>query len=125
MCDCPNDFPDAKNYKVLTAADVKAACKKCAKPFTAVIEDELALKCSHIMEEEDTETIAVVMPSAVLGDGTDLGEEYITPLSVPHLHWSCLLEGPNLTFPLPVKALIDSGSHLVLIDESLIEKLGL
>ncbi|KIO09532.1 hypothetical protein M404DRAFT_22030 [Pisolithus tinctorius Marx 270] len=113
MQDCPNDFPDAKNYKAFTAADVEAACRKCTKPVMAVVEDEPASKCSHIMEEDDMETIAVVMPSATLGDRTDSGEEYIAPLSVPHLHWSCLLEGPSLTFPLPVKALIDSSSHLL------------
>ncbi|KIO11021.1 hypothetical protein M404DRAFT_966898, partial [Pisolithus tinctorius Marx 270] len=122
---CPNDFPDAKNYKAVTAADVEAARKKRAKPVTAVIEDEPASKRSRITEEDDTDAVAVVMPSAVLGDGTDSGEEYVAPLSVPHLRWPCLLEGPNLTFPLPVKALIDSGSHLVLIDETLVAKLGL
>ncbi|KIO00253.1 hypothetical protein M404DRAFT_153059, partial [Pisolithus tinctorius Marx 270] len=126
MHNCPNDFPEAKNYKVLTAADVEAAKKKCTKPVAAVIEEEPVAKCAHITEvDDDTDAIAVVMPSATLGDGTDLGEEYIAPLSVPHLQWSCLLEGPNLTFPLSVKALIDSGSHLVLIDKSLIVKLGL
>ncbi|KIO13808.1 hypothetical protein M404DRAFT_121464, partial [Pisolithus tinctorius Marx 270] len=126
MHNCPNDFPEAKNYKVLTAADVEAAKKKRTKPVAAVIEEEPAAKRARITEvDDDTDAIAVVMPSAALGDGTDSGEEYVAPLSVPHLRWSCLLEGPNLTFPLSVKVLIDSGSHLVLIDESLIAKLGL
>ncbi|KIN96684.1 hypothetical protein M404DRAFT_101369, partial [Pisolithus tinctorius Marx 270] len=126
MHSCPNDFPDAKNYKVLTATDVEAAKKKHAKPVATVIEEEPAAKHAHITEvDDDTDAITVVMPLATLGEGTDSGEEYIAPLSVPHLQWSCLLEGPNLTFPLPVKALIDSASHLVLIDKGLILKLGL
>ncbi|KAG6326194.1 hypothetical protein ID866_12895, partial [Astraeus odoratus] len=35
------------------------------------------------------------MPLAVLGNGSDSGEECIAPLTVPHFHWTCLVDGPN------------------------------
>ena len=122
---CPNDFPDAKGYATLMAADVEAArTKKRTKLIAAVIEDQPVAKRVHAVEEV-AEPIAVVMPSATLGSGTDTGDECIAPLSVPHFYWSCLIDGPNLASSLPVEALIDNGSHLVLIDTALVKKLGL
>lgn len=44
---------------------------------------------------------------------------------VAHMFWEAMLPGPNLDTPLHVKALIDDGSHLVLIRNSLVEKTGL
>ena len=64
------------------------------------------------------------MPSTVLGNGSKSGDECIAPFSVPHFRWHCLLDGPNTEFSIPVDALIDNGSHLVLIDDALVKKLG-
>ena len=65
------------------------------------------------------------MPSAALGDGSDSGDGYVALFSVPHFFWSCLLDGPNDSLS-SVDALIDHcGSHLVLIESTLIEKLTL
>ena len=122
---CTNDFLDAKGYITLTAANVEAArTKKRAKLIAAVIEGEPAPK-QVCTADETAEPIAMVMPSAALGSGTDTGDECIAPLSIPHFYWSCLIDGPNLAVSLPVKALIDNGSHLVLIDATLVKKLGL
>ncbi|OAX30745.1 hypothetical protein K503DRAFT_806793 [Rhizopogon vinicolor AM-OR11-026] len=73
-----------------------------------------------------TASINVVMPSsAVLGNGTDSGDECIAPFKTPHFLWDCQLDGPSLSSSLCVQALIDHGSHVVLIDEKLVDRLGL
>ena len=122
---CPNNFPDANGYTTLTAADVEAVCtKKCLKPVAAVVEDKPVPKwiCT---EDAVVEPIVVVMPpSTALSDGSDSGDGYTAPFSVPHFFWSCLLDGPNDSSS-SVDVLIDHGSHLVLIKATLVEKLGL
>ena len=70
--DCPDGFPDKTSYVTLTDADALAAKKKYGK------------------KEKTTTTAAVipvpaavVMPSAILGDGSD--SEYVdAPFFVPH-----------------------------------------
>ncbi|KAI6095623.1 hypothetical protein F5141DRAFT_988573, partial [Pisolithus sp. B1] len=120
---CLNDFPDANTYKMLTADDVESAQgKKCPHPVAVVTEEEPAVKCAC---SSDDERVAVVMPSVALGDGSDSGEEYVALFSVPHFHWSCLVNGPNVPSAISMKALIDNGSHLVLIDAALVKQLGL
>lgn len=50
------------------------------------------------------------------------------PFSVEHLIWHCAIENRSESFPSPffnVKALIDDGSHLVLICPQLVDKLNL
>jgi hypothetical protein len=47
------------------------------------------------------------------------------PLTVPHLFRKCTLSGPTNSFPITVNALIDDGSHTVLISEYLTKSLGL
>ncbi|KAL4070181.1 hypothetical protein V8B97DRAFT_2024186 [Scleroderma yunnanense] len=107
---CPNNFPDAKGYTMLTAADVEVAhMKKHAKPVAAIMEDEPTLKCHCSMEEQLLEPMAVIMPSAALGSSSELTDECVTPFTVPHLCWSCLLDGLNLDLSLNVDALIDQA----------------
>ncbi|KAG2335659.1 hypothetical protein BDR05DRAFT_1024893 [Suillus weaverae] len=110
---CSKGFPDAASYKTLTASAVLA--KKVPKKEVV----------AAVNIDEESETIAVVMPSAVLGNGTDSGEECVAPLQTPHLRWDCLVDGPAVSSPLKVSALIDHGSSLVLIGEELVAKLGL
>lgn len=110
---CLKGFPDGATYKSLTAASVLAKKTK-RKDVVAAVEIK-----------EGSDTMAVVMPSAVLGNGTDLGEECVAPLQTPHLHWDCLVDGPVVSSPISVSALIDHGSPLVLIGEELVNKLGL
>lgn len=109
--DCPNGFPEAGSYKALMATDVTHA-KPQASATTVVVVD---VDC----------TVAIVMPSAVLGDGIDSESKCIAPFSVPHLHWQCLVDGLSSPSPIAINALIDHGSPLVLIDAKLVEQLGL
>ncbi|KAG1789418.1 uncharacterized protein HD556DRAFT_1447033 [Suillus plorans] len=60
---CSKGFPDGATYKSLTAASV--AAKKGRKGTTTVAAVGIQ------------DTVAVVMPSAALGDGTDSGEECV------------------------------------------------
>ncbi|KAL4078937.1 hypothetical protein V8B97DRAFT_2068522 [Scleroderma yunnanense] len=123
---CPNDFPDAKGYFTLTMANVEAAhSKKHAKPVATIMDNEPALKHSHSMEEQSLKPIAVIILSAALGSGLKSADECIAPLTVPHFHWSCLIDGPNLDLTLHIDALIDNRSHLALIDQALVKRLGL
>ncbi len=58
-------------------------------------------------------------------NGTDSKEEYVTPFQIHHIFWDCLLDGPRVSAPEKVRALIDSGSHTVIIDYRLAERLAL
>jgi predicted aspartyl protease len=113
LSNCAKGFPDGAMYKTLTASAVLAKKQKKKEVVAAVDIDN------------NTETVAVVMPSAVLGNGTDSGEECVAPLQTPHLCWDCLIDGPAISSPLTVSALIDHGSSLVLIGEELVTQLGL
>lgn len=112
LSSCSKGFPDGASYKTLTATAV--AAKKNKKNVVAAVDIE-----------EESDTVAVVMPSAVLGDGTDSDDECVAPLQTPHLRWDCLVDGPNVSSPVKVSALIDHGSSLVLIGEDLAKNLGL
>jgi hypothetical protein len=62
----------------------------------------------------------------VLNDESDSEDELcIAPFETAHFIWPCLLTGPSSESFECVDALIDHGSHLVLIDESVVDKLGL
>ena len=49
----------------------------------------------------------------------------LAPLSVPHLFWRCSTSSAPNTLPVTFEALIDPGSHLVLISESFARSLAL
>lgn len=55
----------------------------------------------------------------------DQNDESASPFRTPHLVWHCAVSGHNVSFPVPVEALIDSGSHTVLIHDALMQQLGL
>lgn len=79
---CPNDFPEAKGYTTLTAADVESArTKKRANPTVVVVEDEPAAKRIRFVKEAIE---PIVAPSAVLGNGSESGDEYVAHFSAPH-----------------------------------------
>ncbi|KAG0706782.1 hypothetical protein DFH29DRAFT_995651 [Suillus ampliporus] len=105
--DCTNGAPDASSYKTLTESNANAAKPK-TKPVAAV------------------GPVGAVMPSSVLDDGSDSEDDMcIAPFETAHLIWPCLLMGPSSESPEHFKALIDHGSHLVLIDENIVKRLGL
>ncbi|KAG2346923.1 hypothetical protein BDR05DRAFT_1046205 [Suillus weaverae] len=105
--------------------------KSTAKGGNTQLKDVLAKKTKKkevvavVDVDEEVETVAVVMPSAVLGNGTDLGKECVAPLQTPHLRWDCLVDRPAVSSPLTISALIDHGSSLVLIGKDLVNKLRL
>ncbi|KAG2144235.1 hypothetical protein DEU56DRAFT_910589 [Suillus clintonianus] len=108
---CPTGFPDGATYKPLTTALI--AAKKNKKSGTTVAAVDFS------------ETVAVVMPSAALGNGSESGDECVAPFTTPHLTWDCLVDGPAVSSSVTVSALIDHGSPAVLINETLAIKLGL
>lgn len=114
MATCNKGFPDGATYRTVTAASIAAsATAKRGK------------KMSHTVATVDIEnTIAVVMPSAALGNRTD-SDECVAPLTTPLLLWDCLLDGSAVSSPVHVSALIDDVSAAVLINEDLTFKLGL
>ena len=68
--------------------------------------------------------VAVVMPSTVLGNGSD--SEYVyAPFFVPHFYFNCYAGGTTATTELTVRALIDDGSDSVLINPKYTDCLGL
>lgn len=111
---CSKGFPDGATYKPLTAATI--VLRKPKKDGSVVAAVEV---------EETTNTVAVVMLVSALGNGTDSDNECVAPLQTSHLRWNCLIDGPTVSSPIPVNALIDHGSSLVLIGEDLVTKLGL
>ncbi|KAG2737936.1 hypothetical protein P692DRAFT_20760337, partial [Suillus brevipes Sb2] len=105
--DCSEGAPEASSYKTLTEADAIAA-----KPKTKTV--------------AAVGPVGAVMPSSVLEDGSDSEDDmYVAPFETAHLLWPCLLTGPSSASFERVDALIDHGSHLVLIDENVVERLGL
>jgi hypothetical protein len=122
--DCPFDFPDPRNYKELTK-DILLSQKRGGagngKPVGAVTSS------SHIVEVDDDvpSHVGAVMPSAVLGAGSESEEDVSAPLTVQHLLWVCALLGPAVDNPTIVKSMLDCGAHVVLIDAALVKSLGL
>jgi len=105
--DCTDGAPDASSYKTLTESDANAAKPK-SKTVAAV------------------GPVGAVMPSSVLDDGSDSEDDMcVAPFETAHLLWPCLLTGPSSYFSERFDALIDPGSHLVLIDDAVVKRLGL
>lgn len=111
---CTNGFPDGATYKTITASTI--AAKKAAKAAKK--------NGNTVAAVEVANTVAVVMPSAALGNGSD-SDECVAPLTTPLLLWDCFVDGPASVSPTRVSALIDDGSAAVLIDEEFALKLGL
>jgi len=125
---CPNEFPSGTNYKTLTSDDVKSARRKTSNPVASIAESS---RGSGILP------IAAIMPptndSAVLeGDSSDLSKDsddsvstHSVPFSIPHYRWKCAIDGADSLDRVNVDALIDNGSHTVLIRDDLVENLKL
>jgi hypothetical protein len=109
--DCPDGFPNKSSYVPLTEVHALATKKKSVKK-----------------EKNPVMTVmtpaAVVMPSAVLGDGSD--SEYInTPFFTPHFFFNCSVGGSTATSTESIRALIDHGCDAVLISPELADRLQL
>jgi hypothetical protein len=120
--DCPEGFPDKSSYSTLTEADAINAKKrhqKKGKTYTAAI-----ISPPEAPAVNAVTLAAVVMPSAVLGDGSDSGY-VLAPFFVPHLFFDCLVGGSTASSQISIRALIDHGSDAVLINPIPANKLGL
>ncbi|KIM88503.1 hypothetical protein PILCRDRAFT_2731 [Piloderma croceum F 1598] len=51
--------------------------------------------------------------------------EHLAPFTVPHFFWQCSINGLADDFPIMFKALIDHGSHTVLISDKFAASLSL
>ena len=113
---CPTGFPDKTAYKPLTAADIAIA--KCRKIMN---KPSRAAAVLPVAEDKVVPT-AVIIPSAVLGDGSD--SKCVDALfSSPHFFVDVIIGGSSLSQP-PVHVLIDHGCNSVLISPKLVELLG-
>jgi len=133
MLDCPNDFPDGKNYKKITSTcdAARNAPKKERKSYplakgkgvatvAAVVNDEM----STLSEEED-DFVSAVMPSAILGNGS-FSEGDVSPLlHSKHFVTKFQIAANHLDFPLTFASLIDNGAHLVLMCPEVADELCL
>ena len=126
---CPNGFPPANTYKTLTPAYAESVKDSKNKLRSQNLGAVGALGLSGTSTDD--------LPSAVLGIGeeeSDDSSKYVrghdhvpstSPFSSRHLEWRCRVDGPSVSDPMVVTALIDTGSPSVLIDEDLVAKLGL
>jgi hypothetical protein len=150
---CPNDFPDANGYKTLTQATVDGISRRTKRTVGAVTtptDSETATTPPVAVVMGMTSNPVAYMPanpfnvidmdSSADTDGSvssctvtstssttsaPKASKDIAPLMVPHLYWNCSISGKKNNFPLTVQALIDHGSHLVLISDKLAAKLNL
>ena len=121
---CPNGFPSPHSYKALTVEHAEAVQDSHNKPRSRA-----PGLVAHVGFSATTETV----PSSVLGEGEEDSadsDEYVrhpptSPFSLGHLEWHCRIDGSLVSEPIVITALIDNGSHSVLIDGGLVERLGL
>jgi len=147
---CPNDFPNPATYKPLTQTFVDAIKTRVKKTVAAVYQpnDEPSTSPNAVMPiavvmGSSNNPIAYMPPNAsnVFEGGSDSEEvssltsvatvtvpaipEDVAPFTVPHLFWHCSVSGPAGAFPISFNALIDHGSHTVLINRVFAMSLGL
>ncbi|KAJ3495874.1 hypothetical protein NLJ89_g10566 [Agrocybe chaxingu] len=133
---CPNDWPDANNYRPVTMAMVQEAMKSstvgATMPSATLFDFMDYTPMASIVElpAAGPSAAAAVLPSLTvnfaLGNGTDSGasDNEVSPISVPHLMWKAQVMGRD-EFPTPVECMLDCGAHLVLIRPEVVADLGL
>ena len=120
--DYPEGFPDKSLYSTLTEADAlstKKHLQKIGKTHTAAVVSPPVVAAVNTM----TTVAAVVMPSAVLGDGSN-SEYVLAPFFEPHLFFKCLVGGSTASFarcklpqPKEVIMAIGDGHKIFTFDE--------
>jgi len=122
--DCPFNFPNPHNYRELTEEILLS--QKCGgitnnKTVGAITSP------GHVEDVDNVESLLIgaVMPSAVLGAGSESKEDVSAPLTVKHLLWACSLVGLSIDEPTTVNSMLDCGAHIMLIDAALVQSLGL
>ena len=86
--ECPNNFPDSHNYKELTEEALLSY--KCANQVPYGSKPVNVVSSSTHSEETSNETdilfiAGTIMPSTVLGTGSESEEEVSAPPTIPHL----------------------------------------
>lgn len=150
---CMNNFPNPTMYKTLTQAYVDTMAKCYKKNMAAILpqEDEPAMQLIAVVMGSSSNPVAYMPPnlSNVIEEGKDSDAssgvsttaammsipstsaplkavaEDLALQTVPHLYWHCSIAGPANSFPVTFNALIDHGSHTVLICDSFAQSLGL
>jgi len=118
---CPNDFPDGSKYQKITAyrdavgnaprKKDKGAPASKNKPVASVTTADAGE--ADVSDEDDF--ITVVMPSAVLGNGSFSEDDVSPPMRSKHFVAKFNIAAKHLDFPLTFSTLINNGAHLVLI----------
>lgn len=152
---CPNDFPDPSAYKTLTQSFVDLIKRRLGKPIAAVLNNESTVPAvavpvlaavmgtvnnpaaympsntENVIEgDSGSDSEVRVVPSIasvnVAKDSVALkAQEDIAPLTVPHLFWRACANGGQDDFPVTFDALLDHGSHTVLISDNFAASLKL
>ncbi|KAG6806510.1 hypothetical protein H0H92_011067, partial [Tricholoma furcatifolium] len=140
---CTRDYPNAATYQPVTQARIdqfKAARARSSKPApkssssstVAAVTSSSASPSWEATTAGAAQSVAAVLPASPIAavyrsdeDEPDDVEVSLAPLSVPHLRWECTVAGPGVPEPIAVSSLLDDGSHLVLIEESLVDRLRL
>jgi len=108
---------------------VAAVLSSSQRPFAYMLMNE-----SSVLKHEDSDSsvsftsisASTIIAAILLSAPTTAAVTADTaPFHVPHLFWKCSISGPSGSFPLTFEALIDHGSHAVLIREELINTLCL
>ena len=140
--DCTNDFPSPVGYWTLTMDDVNAARRR-GRAVASIQggSHNVNTDAAHQSTSSSTSMVAAVMPaisSSVLhGDNSNLSKDsddsvspmpsvpFSVPFSSPHLLWDCVVHDTSSLSEVPLTALMDNGSHVVLIRADLVDRLKL
>jgi hypothetical protein len=97
---CPAGFPDPAMYKPLTPTDVAHAKRQHNKKARAVPSAAIPANPVAVVA---TAPVAVVMPSSILGDGSESDSSYvIAPFYTPHFFLDCFIGGSTASFEISI-----------------------
>ena len=122
-CDCDRGFPGAVGYKTLTEVDAKVA-KRLQGGKQAKVAAVLPSGTMNVFQPVAIVPAVVVMPSAVLGDGSQ-SECVEAPFFTPHLFVDVIISGSSCSSEAPAHALIHHGCDSVLISPEFTDCIGL
>jgi hypothetical protein len=142
---CTNDFPSPAGYRTLTMDDVNTARCRGQKTVASIQVGSSSTNADPTQQSFASSSASVVtavmpaIPSSVLrGDRGNLSKDsddsvsatpptvpFSVPFSAPHLLWNCAVQDPSTLADVPLTALMDNGSHVVLIHANLADCLKL
>lgn len=152
---CPKDFPEPTPYKPLMQSFVDLIKKCLCKLIAAVLDDDnfvlnapttpvaavigtvnsptayMPTNTENVIEGDsgsDSEVHMNAMIAAVttaIADSVLKAQNDLAPLTVPHFFWRACVNGGQDGFPIIFDALLDHGSHTVLISETFTVNLSL